>query len=121
MPTPRRAATPPTSRKHSPALTSGFCLLILAALPIAAQAQTAPAERTKSRSNGGAGASLKPGDSGSVVEDLQRRLNSELDPSPRLDVDGDYGTATRDAVTRFQRAKGLEPSGIADAATRRTL
>jgi D-alanyl-D-alanine carboxypeptidase (penicillin-binding protein 5/6) len=65
--------------------------------------------------------SLAPGDHGPVVEDLQRRLNIRLDPSPTLDLDGVYGDATRAAVARFQRSRGLEATGIADARTRQAL
>ena len=60
---------------------------------------------------------LRQGDSGSAVEDLQRRLNARLAPSPELDVDGDFGAATRSALMRFQRSKGLNATGIADNAT----
>jgi D-alanyl-D-alanine carboxypeptidase (penicillin-binding protein 5/6) len=60
---------------------------------------------------------LRPGDSGQAVEDLQRRLNAMLDPSPLLSVDGDFGPATRQAVARFQESQGLESTGLADIAT----
>ena len=60
---------------------------------------------------------LKEGDQGAAVENLQRLLNARLDPSPALDVDGDFGAATRAAVTRFQRSRRLEPTGTADART----
>jgi serine-type D-Ala-D-Ala carboxypeptidase (penicillin-binding protein 5/6) len=60
---------------------------------------------------------LKQGDTGRAVEDLQRRLNARLEPSPELDVDGDFGAGTRTALMRFQRSKGLQPSGVADAKT----
>jgi D-alanyl-D-alanine carboxypeptidase (penicillin-binding protein 5/6) len=65
--------------------------------------------------------SLAPGDHGPAVEDLQRRLNARLEPSPALDLDGVYGDATRAAVTHFQRARGLGATGIADARTRQAL
>jgi D-alanyl-D-alanine carboxypeptidase (penicillin-binding protein 5/6) len=64
---------------------------------------------------------LRPGDHGAAVEDLQRRLNAQLAPSPGLDIDGDYGEATRAAVARFQRARGLDPTGLADSRTRNAL
>ncbi len=64
---------------------------------------------------------LKSGDQGAAVEDLQRRLNARLAPSPELDIDGDYGDATRAAVVRFQRAQGVASTGIADAPTRLAL
>ena len=66
-------------------------------------------------------ATLRVGDTGSAVEGLQRSLNVRLSPSPELDVDGDFGEATRAAVTRFQRANGLSPTGVADPATRKAL
>jgi len=44
-----------------------------------------------------------------------------MNPSPKLDVDGDYGPNTTEAVRRFQQANGLPPTGMADAATRRAL
>jgi D-alanyl-D-alanine carboxypeptidase (penicillin-binding protein 5/6) len=74
-------------------------------------AKTAPATET----------SLRVGDTGPAVEGLQRSLNARLTPSPELDVDGDFGEATRAAVTRFQRANGLSPTGVADPATRKAL
>jgi serine-type D-Ala-D-Ala carboxypeptidase (penicillin-binding protein 5/6) len=64
---------------------------------------------------------LRSGDTGPAVEDLQRRLNARLDPSPALDVDGDFGAATRAAVARFQRSRDLEPTGVADEKTRQAL
>ncbi len=64
---------------------------------------------------------LRVGDTGPAVEGLQRLLNARLTPSPELDVDGDFGEATRSAVTRFQRANGLSPTGIADPSTRKAL
>ncbi len=35
----------------------------------------------------------------------------------RVPVDGIYDTATRDAITEFQKTRGLTPSGIADRET----
>lgn len=60
---------------------------------------------------------LKEGDDGSQVEALQRLLNSRLDPSPVLSIDGDFGSATRAALVQFQRTKGLPTSGTTDAKT----
>ncbi|WP_165250896.1 peptidoglycan-binding protein [Paludisphaera soli] len=81
----------------------------------------APADRRASRGRIDVETPLKPGDGGAAVEDLQRRLNRALEPSPGLDDDGDYGDATRAAVARFQRSKGIAPTGTADAETRRAL
>ncbi len=64
---------------------------------------------------------LRSGDTGAAVEGLQRLLNARLKPSPELEVDGDFGAATQAAVTRFQRANGLSPTGLADPATRKAL
>jgi Putative peptidoglycan binding domain len=68
-------------------------------------------------------AALKPGDSGAAVKTLQRALR-RAGYSPGT-VDGDYGNATKQAVTRFQQARGLTADGIAGpqtlAALRRAL
>jgi D-alanyl-D-alanine carboxypeptidase (penicillin-binding protein 5/6) len=101
-------------RPIPPHLPLALTLVFLASAPTPESAragQEVPAtERT-----------LRPGDRGAAVEDLQRRLNVRLDPSPGLDIDGDYGEATRAAVVRFQRARGLDPTGLADARTRNAL
>ena len=60
---------------------------------------------------------LRLGATGRSVEDLQRTLNARLQPSPELSVDGDFGPATRDAVMRFQKEKGLPASGEVGPAT----
>ncbi|MCA8958007.1 MAG: serine hydrolase [Planctomycetes bacterium] len=64
---------------------------------------------------------LANGASGAAVEDLQRTLNARLTPSPGLSVDGDFGNATRDAVLRFQRERGLHATGTVDPATFKAL
>src|SRR5690606_926815 len=64
---------------------------------------------------------LADGAHGELVEALQRTLNAVLDPPAGLSVDGDFGSVTKAAVERFQRAKGLEGTGIADAETRNAL
>lgn len=55
------------------------------------------------------------------VEELQEALNQQLDPSPELDVDGDYGPLTKAAVRKFQEKAKLPPTGFADEATRESL
>ncbi|MFE1748415.1 peptidoglycan-binding protein [Coleofasciculus sp. H7-2] len=63
--------------------------------------------------------SLQPGDRGSEVEDLQRRLKDQgFDPGG---IDGIYGSNTQRAVRRFQQARRLYPDGVADARTLREL
>jgi D-alanyl-D-alanine carboxypeptidase (penicillin-binding protein 5/6) len=61
------------------------------------------------------------GDNGADVEALQRGLNSRLGLEPPLDVDGDFGPATAEALRRFQRSRGLDPTGVADARTWESL
>jgi peptidoglycan hydrolase-like protein with peptidoglycan-binding domain len=53
---------------------------------------------------------LKPGDQGASVKLLQRAL-ARLGYSPGT-IDGQYGPSTTQAVSRFQRAKGLTEDGI---------
>ncbi|MEP0854732.1 peptidoglycan-binding protein [Trichocoleus sp. DQ-U1] len=63
--------------------------------------------------------SLQPGDRGSEVEDLQRRLSDQGFNPGR--IDGVYGFNTQQAVRRFQQARRLYPDGIADARTLQEL
>lgn len=62
---------------------------------------------------------VKPGSRGGPVKAVQHALNIIADT--RLQVDGVYGPATRDAVTRFQRMFGLAVDGVAGPATNMTL
>jgi N-acetylmuramoyl-L-alanine amidase len=60
------------------------------------------------------------GDQGTAVRDIQDRLAAlgfESSPDPRTE----FGEGTREAVSRFQRAKGLEPDGIVGPDTWRVL
>lgn len=58
---------------------------------------------------------LAYGDRGSAVSDLQRRLKSQ--GYYRGEIDGDFGSATADAVQRFQRANNLRVDGVVGATT----
>lgn len=60
---------------------------------------------------------LKMGDKGIEVKKVQMLLNSLLVPSPRLREDGDFGRKTYEAVTRFQKMKGLKQDGIVGSKT----
>ena len=62
---------------------------------------------------------LKSGSSGELVSALQTRLKQLGYYSGT--VDGQYGTATAQAVTRFQRANGLTADGVAGEKTLRKL
>lgn len=55
---------------------------------------------------------LKKGSKGPDVDRLQRLLNSELKPGPRLPVDGVFGDKTNDAVMKFQMTRGLPVDGV---------
>ncbi len=57
---------------------------------------------------------LRPGTKGQAVADLQQKLCALGYP---LNIDGDFGPATRDAVRRFQRGNNLPASGVADRQT----
>jgi D-alanyl-D-alanine carboxypeptidase (penicillin-binding protein 5/6) len=108
-----------TGRRAGPAAVAW----LLAAL--AATAVVVRAEAPAGAGQGGAsalGGTLRLGDVGPAVEDLQRRLNrAGLDPPAGLDEDGDFGPSTRTAVLLFQRSRGLPATGIADQATRKAL
>ncbi len=59
--------------------------------------------------------SLRPGDQGAAVADLQRRLETIgywVGP-----IDGRYTLLTQQAVMAFQKTWGLERTGVADAGT----
>jgi Putative peptidoglycan binding domain len=58
---------------------------------------------------------LKPGDTGAQVKDLQKSLAS-LGFSPGT-PDGDYGPSTQQAVEKFQVSKNLDEDGIVGPAT----
>ena len=60
---------------------------------------------------------LRPGSSGPFVRDLQLALNSRLNPSPNLIVNGLVTPQTQAALRSFQRANWLEEDGIAGPCT----
>lgn len=60
---------------------------------------------------------LHPGSSGPFVRDLQLALNSRLNPSPNLIVNGLITPQTQVALRSFQRANWLEEDGIAGPCT----
>jgi len=54
----------------------------------------------------------RPGDYGSAgVKVLQQALNEKM-PSLKVKVDGDFGPATKTAVSKFQKSVGLPGSGV---------
>ncbi|MCR4882333.1 MAG: D-alanyl-D-alanine carboxypeptidase family protein [Clostridiales bacterium] len=62
---------------------------------------------------------LKRGSKGSDVIALQNRL-TELGYNPGS-VDGEFGPGTEEALIQFQQQNGLEPDGVAGAATNTVL
>ncbi len=64
---------------------------------------------------------LAKGDTGDMVEALQRTLNARVSPSPNLGVDGDFGPGTEAALKAFQSQQQLEVTGIADRKTLQAL
>lgn len=62
---------------------------------------------------------LREGYSGILVRNLQQALRDQ--GYLLTAVDGKYGAGTVDAVTRFQRNKGLSQDGVAGPATQRVL
>ncbi len=114
-PKPTTDETPRMLRHPRPDRPAGLLLAFaLSPLILAAASGQAPPPPE-------AGPALKRGDTGQAVEALQRTLNARLDPSPALGVDGDFGDGTRAALVRFQRSKGLPPTGEVDPATRDAL
>ncbi len=67
--------------------------------------------------------SLRKGDHGEAVRNLQVELNEHLHARSghRLQVDGQFGPATGHAVTTFQRQHDLVADGIVGAYTRHAL
>ncbi|MBA3480811.1 MAG: sigma-70 family RNA polymerase sigma factor, partial [Pirellulales bacterium] len=60
---------------------------------------------------------FKEGAVGPEIEAIQRALNMRVKLSTPLDVDGEFGPLTEQAVMKFQKANRLTASGIVDAAT----
>jgi hypothetical protein len=64
-------------------------------------------------------ATLKPGDRGTAVKELQRALRSlGLTVGP---IDGDFGTSTKNALIAFQTAHHLSADGVLGPASRAAL
>ncbi len=57
------------------------------------------------------------GDEVALLQEYLRVLSTVYTEIPTIDVNGVYGTATRDAVIAFQSLFGLSPTGIVDALT----
>ncbi|SFB33739.1 Putative peptidoglycan binding domain-containing protein [Amycolatopsis marina] len=67
---------------------------------------------------------LKSGDSGADVKELQIRIAGWAADSPKktyVAVDGEFGPGTEAALKRFQRAYGVTANGVADSSTHTKL
>ncbi|WP_130471156.1 TIGR02594 family protein [Candidatus Magnetaquicoccus inordinatus] len=64
---------------------------------------------------------LMLGAQGEAVRTLQELLNKKSSPSPHLQVDGDFGENTEDAVVAFQAAHGLTVDGVVGKKSREAL
>ncbi len=59
---------------------------------------------------------MKKGAKGDNVKALQKMLNEKM--GTKLDVDGDFGQKTLDAVKKFQKSQGLDADGVVGKDTR---
>ncbi len=64
---------------------------------------------------------LASGANGELVEALQRTLNQHLGEKSQVSVDGDFGPATKQAVTAFQKTHHLPQTGIVGSETWKSL
>jgi len=55
------------------------------------------------------------------IKELQQALNAQLKSTRKLQVDGDFGSNTKNALIQFQRLKKLPDHGRLDEATRKAL
>ena len=62
---------------------------------------------------------MRTGSKGQEVKDLQTRLSALGFYSGK--IDGEFGPGTKEAVTAFQKANGLEADGIVGEETRELL
>jgi murein L,D-transpeptidase YcbB/YkuD len=60
---------------------------------------------------------LRRGAKGDAVRLLQLALNERMEPSPNINVDGDFGPETEKAVKEFQEEHDLKETGVVDPET----
>ena len=70
---------------------------------------------TDKKSSGNSDGTCSPGDSGSAVKKVQKRLKALGYYSGS--IDGDYGNGTKKAVTNFQKRNGLTANGKVNSKT----
>lgn len=64
---------------------------------------------------------LRKGDRGNEVKELQAALNGAANSLEKLDVDGIFGAKTFNAVVHFQLESGLRADGVVGAETWKAL
>jgi peptidoglycan hydrolase-like protein with peptidoglycan-binding domain len=64
---------------------------------------------------------LRRGAKGDAVRLLQLALNERVEPSPNINVDGDFGPETEKAVKEFQEEHDLKETGVVDPETLKHL
>ncbi|HWM38048.1 MAG TPA: D-Ala-D-Ala carboxypeptidase family metallohydrolase [Streptomyces sp.] len=96
-----------------------LALVMVAAAVLVGTAASAAAGPTAAAADGcySWNRDLAEGASGDDVTQLQVRVSGYPASGEVLAVDGQFGPATKAAVTRFQQAYGLNASGTANAAT----
>ena len=77
--------------------------------------KTSSSSSASASTSKGSGSTCSPGDKGSAVKEVQKKLKSLGYYSGSIDVD--YGNGTKAAVKAFQRANGLTVNGIANQKT----
>ncbi|MFI9627303.1 D-Ala-D-Ala carboxypeptidase family metallohydrolase [Streptomyces sp. NPDC052042] len=112
-----------TSRSTSVLVSALACVGLLFAAPASATPApspapvSAPADFTSANACYTWNRSLGEGASGEDVRQLQIRVAGYPGFGDELDMDGEFGPATRAAVQRFQAAYGLEADGVAGPIT----
>jgi len=97
-------------------LVAALAAAALLFVPAMASAQTAATQKTSASGQAAKFGvrTIKPGERGALVKELQRLLRRA---GFRTTVDGVYGPGTQRTVGRFQRAARLKVTGIATRAT----
>jgi len=95
-----------------------------ASAPAHAPDHATPTRPTPTHATPAHDATLRHGDKGDAVRDLQtslQRLGYQDEKGHKIQPDGDFGVHTTAAVERFQRAHGLKPDGVVGPATKEAL
>lgn len=103
-------------RNRSAGLTAALLAGALSAIAApAASAEQTPGDTSAADACYSWSGSLGEGSSGAAVRNLQIRVAGYPGQGEQLTIDGQFGAATKAAVTRFQQAYGLTANGVADA------